>query len=271
MAGARGGLALAFVRLVCDVQPRWFVWENVPGILSSAWGNDFADFLLAFRNIGYHVGYRVLDAQYFGVPQRRRRVFVVGYFGDWRPAAAVLFEPGCLRRDTAAGKKKKAEVAGTFKACAGSDIRPADHVTSAYGGGNTGGEILVSTTLTTHAARIDFDTDTFIMAHTLRGDGHDASEDGTGRQNLVATGRKTLKLTDYRVRRLTPRECERLQGFPDDYTLVPYNRSARREGRLKCADSPRYRALGNSMAVNVMSWIGKRIGDYAAMFSLPAS
>jgi DNA (cytosine-5)-methyltransferase 1 len=119
MAGERGKLALAFVDLVRAVSPRWIVWENVPGVLSSGYGNDFADFLLAFRQCGYHVGYRVLDAQYFRVPQKRRRVFLVGYFGDWRPAATVLFDPSCLRRGTLPSRQKKTEIAGTLEGCAG--------------------------------------------------------------------------------------------------------------------------------------------------------
>ncbi len=79
------------------------------------------------------------------------------------------------------------------------------------------------------------------VAHALRGEGFDASEDGTGRGTPLVP-------VDWRVRRLTPRECERLQGFPDDYTAIP-----------GAKDSPRYAALGNSMAVNVMRWIGQRI------------
>lgn len=88
----RGNLALEFCRLAQREQPRWIVWENVPGVLSSSGGRDFGSILGALEDLGYGLAYRVLDAQYFGVAQRRRRVFVVGYLGDWRPAAAVLFE-----------------------------------------------------------------------------------------------------------------------------------------------------------------------------------
>ena len=375
MAGKRGGLALKFVDLVQAVSPRWVVWENVPGVLSSDGGNDFADFLLAFRKCGYHVAYRVLDAQFFGVPQRRRRVFLVGYFGDWRPAAAVLFEPGCLRGHSPPRRKKKADVAGTLKGCAGNsgaqnsaeyaaggylqvtqaltgrlgDGGPGDNKArggfsvAAFGGGNTGGEISVSTSLSAHGGRIGFDTETF-LAHSLRAEGFDASEDGTGRQNLVLAfhgsqdpdvsgdvthpcgrnggrevciafaerGRKegrTLEVQEglayaltnpgsggraysrqvldqaMRVRRLTPKECERLQGFPDDYTVLKdypswrdvdegespealkaagYRVRQTKKGkwRVNDPDGPRYRALGNSMPVPVMRWIGERIERY---------
>ena len=90
----RGNLALHFLRIVDEIRPTWFLFENVPGLLSSDDGRDFAAFLRQVEEIGYGCAYRVLDAQYFGVPQRRRRVFVVGHIdGDWRRAAAVLFEP----------------------------------------------------------------------------------------------------------------------------------------------------------------------------------
>jgi DNA (cytosine-5)-methyltransferase 1 len=97
MEDERGQLTLEFVRLAARLRPRWIVWENVPGVLSSGGGRDFGSFLGALGQLGYGYAYRVLDAQYFGVAQRRRRVFVVGYFGDWRRAAAVLFERESVR------------------------------------------------------------------------------------------------------------------------------------------------------------------------------
>src|SRR5579862_6851694 len=96
MADARGGLALEFLRIAKGKKPRWIVWENVPGVLSAQKGQAFGSFLGALVELGYGFGYRVLDAQNFGVPQRRRRVFVVGHLGNWRPAAAALFEEECL-------------------------------------------------------------------------------------------------------------------------------------------------------------------------------
>ena len=92
LADPRGNLALVYLRIADEKRPRWLIWENVPGVLSSNGGRDFGSFLGALGQLGYGFAYRVLDAQYFGVPQRRRRVFVVGYLGDWRPPAAVLFE-----------------------------------------------------------------------------------------------------------------------------------------------------------------------------------
>ncbi len=114
VAGKQGGLGdprsalcLAYCRLLETMRPRWFVWENVPGVFSTNGGEDFRAFLRKIDEIGYSCAWRVLDAQYIrvdgyprAVPQRRRRVFVVGYLGEWQYPAKVLFEPGCLRRDS---------------------------------------------------------------------------------------------------------------------------------------------------------------------------
>jgi len=95
----RGNLALTYCGILDKFRPKWFVWENVPGVLSSNGGRDFGSFLGALVELGYGCTYRVLDAQYFGVAQRRRRVFVVGHLGDWKPTAEVLFESESLQRE----------------------------------------------------------------------------------------------------------------------------------------------------------------------------
>jgi len=231
LADERGNLALEYLRLAQRLRPRWILWENVPGVLSSGDGRDFGSFLGGLAKLGYGFAYRVLDAQYFGVPQRRRRVFVVGYLGDWRRAAAVLFEPASLRGDSAPRREAGERVAPTVARGSpggrtyGLDAHTCDSLV-AFGGNNTSGPIDVATALNachTASGRQDFETETFI-AHTLRA----------------------------AVRRLTPREAERLQGFPDDYTLIPWRNST-------SLDGPRYKAIGNSMAVPVMRWIGCRI------------
>ena len=107
LADPRGNLCLTFLGLADKVKPKWILWENVPGVLSSNGGRDFASFLTALGQLGYGWAYRVLDAQYFGVPQRRRRVFVVACLGDWESAAKVLFESDCLSRDTKKGTSKR--------------------------------------------------------------------------------------------------------------------------------------------------------------------
>jgi len=109
MADARGNLALEYLRLAERLRPRWLVWENVPGVLSSGDGRDFGAFVGGLAELGYGWAYRVLDAQYFGLAQRRKRVFVVGCLGDWRRAAAVLFEPASLRWHPAPGREAAAK------------------------------------------------------------------------------------------------------------------------------------------------------------------
>jgi DNA (cytosine-5)-methyltransferase 1 len=349
------------------------VWENVPGVLSADGGRAFGSLLGGLAELGYGFAYRVLDAQYFGLAQRRQRVFVVGCLGDWRRAAAVLFERESLSGHPAPRREAGQSVATSLAA-------------RTRGGGGLGtdaecdGALIPERSLCLNGGgmgRIDAESETLIptggffdVAHSIRADGFDASEDGTGRgtpivpivapcltQNygkqpnnsdtgagpmLVAFSVKdhgadagelaptlragghhkshanagvmpaiafaenqrgelvtndtmgALKVgggkpgqgypavafnayqrtvsdlpgpltagdnrklergvmgTAMQVRRLTPRECERLQGFPDDYTLIPYR------GKL-AADGPRYKALGNSMAVPVMQWIGRRI------------
>jgi DNA (cytosine-5)-methyltransferase 1 len=107
----RGNLALVYCGILDHFRPQWFVWENVPGVLSSNGGRDFGSFLGALAELGYGFAYRVLDAQYFGVAQRRRRVFVVGYLGDWRPAAEVLFERESVCGNPARSREKRQEAA----------------------------------------------------------------------------------------------------------------------------------------------------------------
>ena len=114
LADPRGNLALHFLRIVDDLRPRWVVWENVPGVLSSSGGRDFGSFLGALGQLGYGFAYRVLDAQYFGVAQRRRRVFVVGYIGGWRGAAAVLFDTESLRGNPPPSREAGQRTAGTL-------------------------------------------------------------------------------------------------------------------------------------------------------------
>jgi site-specific DNA-cytosine methylase len=107
----RGGLMLTFLEIAQRQRPRWIVWENVPGVLSSHGGRDFGAFLGALGDLGYGWAYRVLDAQWFGVAQRRRRVFVVGCLGDGAAAATVLFESESVCRNPAPSREKGQGVA----------------------------------------------------------------------------------------------------------------------------------------------------------------
>jgi DNA (cytosine-5)-methyltransferase 1 len=198
-------------------------------------GRDFGSFLGAVAQLGYGFAYRVLDAQWFGVAQRRRRVFVVGYFGDWRPAAAVLFEHQSLRRNTAPSREKGQTIAPT--------------VVSGPPFSRTENE------------RVECDAIVATVAAFKGGQGSGAG--GIGYSEHVAPtlpasdggNRTPTLLNGMAVRRLTPVECERLQGFPDNYTEIPWR------GKTETPDGPRYKALGNSMAVPVMKWIGEGIDD----------
>lgn len=279
LADERGNLALEYLRLARRLRPTWVLWENVLGVLSSNRGRDFGAFLGGLAQLGYGFAYRVLDAQHFGVPQRRRRVFVVGYLGDWRRAAAVLFERESLLGNAAPRRK------------AGDSIAPTLTCGSAGGGKAPGlstddAGLPVAKCLTAHpGGRHDLGNENFVV-HTTRVS-HDTGEDGTGRgtppppcafqwqasdsvglsvsEHVVPTldKSKTPAVFTHGVRRITPVEAERLQGFPDDWTRVPHRGKP-------ASDGPRYKALGNSMAVPCMAWIGRRIAAQAADIAAPA-
>lgn len=412
---SRSALCLAYCGLLETMRPRWFVWENVPGVFSTNQGDDFRAFLGKIDEIGYSCAWRVLDAQYVrvdgyprAIPQRRRRVFVVGHLGDWRYPASVLFEPGCLPGDTPPRRVKGAGVARSLTASTGGASRKEQQHTFISGDGRplnalgVNGLVMdtefwngedVSTTLTeafaddrmpdkgklpcvicragdmanaetgvnvgtTLLAR-QYKSPPFVCAHetgqgywqdgdiagTLRAEGENrpsrpsniicagfsggqGEKAGTGGCNLPLVQEcfpinsmiigKNVKVGDRQttgignngdplptissahhhavavaeniigrkentgangtgaqvelaytqnatgvmgvsvntsVRRLLPTECERLMGFPDNWTRIPW----RGKSAEDCPDSPRYKACGNSMCVNVMRWIGMRI------------
>jgi DNA (cytosine-5)-methyltransferase 1 len=289
LADPRGNLMLTYLAIAERFAPRWLVWENVPGVLSSNGGRDFGTLLGGLAELGYGFAYRILDAQHFGVPQRRRRVFVVGHLGDWRPAAAVLFERESLlghpapRRET--GKGITRAIAPSLTSSYGKQpdssdtnagpmlipmIAPTLSARTKGGGGLgtdfecDGGLIpQVARALTTSNQRIDAETETetetLLVAQALnirgREGGGTAELSGDVATALRASqggGDKLHAMIGSAVRRLTPCECERLQGFPDDYTAITVRGKP-------AADGPRYKALGNSMAVPVMAWLGSRI------------
>ena len=379
----RGNLMLTYLAIAAQYRPKWLVWENVPGVLSSNRGRDFGSFLGALGQCGYGFAYRVLDAQFYGVPQRRRRVFVVGHIGDWRRAAAVLFERESLSGHPAPSKKARQETAGTVTTRArsgGAGGKPdgaavnhfvptvAGSLDTQCGGGKlthqsaTNGHLIlekdVMGTLTARmfaalgardveegalhavafdaynqqttgnvskpvAARSDQDTASVIAfgaqnraaqgdsvstqvtptldksktpavvyqdsefgvqeyptAGTLRAgripehqmvlpavaigidNDHNAAVELIGPLTRGPQGSpRNAVMQASAVRRLTPVECERLQGFPDNYTQIPW----RNKPAENCPDGPRYKAMGNSMAVPVMRWIGERISMVDAL------
>ncbi|MGP1474123.1 MAG: DNA cytosine methyltransferase [Treponema sp.] len=224
IAGKRGGLCdergqlmYSYLGIVEKYKPRWILWENVPGVLSSGGGADFSELLSGLEKCGYGWAYRVLDAQYFGIPQRRRRVFVVGHINNRTDLAAkVLFEPESVSRNIAPSGKTKQVFAVKAKRSIG---YTSVFTESSFGGYRKG----------------------FGM---LRASG-----------GAIGGGSEMLITQNNTVRKLTPLECERLQGFPDGWTRIAY----RGKSADKCPDSLRYKAIGNSMAVPVMRWIGERI------------
>ena len=356
----RGNLMLTYLAIAARYRPRWLAWENVPGVLSSNGGRDFGTFLWALGELGYGFAYRTLDAQYFGVSQRRRRVFVVGYLGDWKRAGAVLFERHSLSGNTAPRREKRQETpgftstsfgeygegVGTVRAAGGDlgggsetlvpDVCPAlstdlekqvsnQMIANAEAFFHTVAERDVTGTITAKGMQALGARDieegvvhpVFIPAHEKVGTltasygmggidietkpvvfgAQNSSKQGLSASTEVSPtldrsktpavtygipgnwiGRKpenggnattpmhnvAPNLTsadrhgvahDMKVRRLTPIECERLQGFPDNFTQIPY----RNKDAEQCPDGPRYKAIGNSMAVPVMKWIGERI------------
>lgn len=224
LAGSRSGMWFEFRRIIALIRPRWICIENVPGLLSSNYGRDMGTIVRGLEKLGYWWSYRVLDAQWFGIPQRRRRVFIVGSLAGPR-TAEVLFESTSMPWDSPPRRSQFQEVAYCVAAGTGG---------SKFGSGRQGQDTFVceiASTLT-HGAKSGRrkECDWNLVASTLSSNGHDSSEDGTR----------------MRVRRLTPVECERLQGFPDDWTAGH-------------SDSARFRMLGNAVAVPVARWIAERI------------
>lgn len=284
----RGNLMLTYLAIAERFRPRWLVWENVPGVLSSNGGRDFGTFLGALVELGYGFAFRILDAQWFGVAQRRRRVFVVGCFRDTTSSAKVLFESESLQRHLTpmretrkgvagnvtpsstiwrAGDNANAEVcidhAGTLNCNKGQrggliafhptqDPISSENISHTLGTGSKSGNATV-------AVAIPISTQNAIGRLNGRDDwplgifkdGDPAPTLSKSHGHAVCTD----ILHPTAVRRLTPTECERLQGFSDGYTAIPW----KKKPADQCPDGPRYKALGNSMAVPVMRWIGERI------------
>ena len=284
MADERGNLALEYLKLAQRKRPRWLVWENVPGVLSSDGGRDFGAFLGGLVECGYGFAYRVLDAQYFGVAQRRRRVFVVGYLGDWRRAAAVLFERESLLGNPAPSREEGEKVApavttGPPFSRTGNERVKCEAIVPVQIGSGSDPQLMATLCakdsdkwgcnqwVNEGKAVIGFQSTAnavAIQAQALKEkqpDGQGFGVDDSGVSYTLTAGDRHAVSQGLSVRRLTPTECERLQGFPDNFTQIPY----RGKPAEKCPDGPRYKALGNSMAVPCMAWIGERIQQVEAI------
>jgi len=228
LADPRGNLALVFLAVADRLKPKWIIWENVPGALSSNGGEDFSTILWALAEIGYCCAWRVLDARHFGIPQRRRRIWLVGYrnpvtgLGDWRPPAEALFdEQPVLGHHPNIGTEEK-DGSISADACAEEMLR----IPVAFQPGNL--------------RRKAGSDPSFEVFPTLKA--------GIGDQSPHVAWNGV-------ARRLSAREVERVQGFPDDWTMIGWKGKSSEE----CPDEPRYTAVGNSMAVPCVRWVGSRI------------
>ena len=231
LAGERGNLTLEFVRLAQRKRPRWVLWENVTGVLSQDGGRAFGALLGGLAELGYGFAYRVLDSQHFGVAQQRRRVFVVGHLGNWRAAAAVLFE-----RESLLGYLAPSDEEG--QAIADDAV---EAFTAEGGRAISFTKSCIGKTINNQTPLIAYG----IKAGNMTSNGWGIAEE---RSHAFNTGdRHAVAYADV-LRRFTPLEVERLFGFPDYYTAV--------DG---LPDGKRYEMLGNSMAVPCMGWLGKRI------------
>ena len=309
---ARGNLSLTFVGIANAIDhvrslrgdaPAIVFWENVPGVLNTK-DNAFGCFLGAlagesepitapgerWSNAGCVFGpqrtvaWRVLDAQYFGVAQRRRRVFVVASARDDINPAEILFEFEGVRRDTPQSRKQGQEIAGTVTARFGNSRNNQEELAPVVGALDTEcggkkmnhqtvdsghivaarlvsfGEYSIDGTASAMKAR-DYKDATDLVAQPMvlmdqGGSVMNVQTDGTvGTLRRETHGHEPAIVQAMAVRRLTPTECERLQGFPDNYSNIPWR------GKAESPDGIRYKALGNSWAVPVVAWIGQRIQD----------
>lgn len=274
LAGKRSGLFYQLARVIEQAQPRWLVLENVPGLLSSNNGYDFYAVQAELVNLGYSLAWRVLDAQFFGVPQRRRRVFIVGCIGDGSPEK-VLFEQESLPRNTQLGGKEREATAAQVSGNVGNSDR--NSINQLYERNFECDFSEKSIAPTVHTLVNKSTTSVVVKIDNTQSNGWGVLEDGTthtlggstdavlsyqpqGRRvnygGVAATltanpngGVKTDPVLSHGVvRRLTPLECERLQGFPDNWTD-------------NCSDTQRYKQTGNAVAVPVVEWILRRLAD----------
>lgn len=223
LRGSKSGLFYEFARLVGEGRPRFFVIENVPGLLSSHEGKDFQIVIQKMAALGYAVGWRVLNSRYFGVPQSRQRVFIVGSYREGRGPLSVLFESECSEGNYPKGRQNGEKSISPFKKVFG-EARGKSPVVHglAY----------------------------CLYACSARHTGTDWS-----RNYVTYPGWGE-------VRRLTPKECEAVMGFPDGWT-IPNEKII----NVDASDSERYHALGNAVTPNVVEWLAGRIKGYLDMIS----
>ena len=249
-----GQLAYEFIKALRVQKPRWFIYENVPGILSNDRGRAFGTLIGEMAKLGYYVSYRVLDAKHW-LPQRRKRVFVVGHSGDWRYPPAVLFERSCLQggiRESAQEKDKNAKItvpsvtsSGPPYSRTGNERVEVDALLLTNAEGSDGA------TLTRSNVGKSLNNQTPLLVFHPRQD----PISSYGETPPCETKGPHAFMDGLRVRRFTPNEVEKLQGFSGTHTLIDW----KNKGKDNCPDTLRYKAIGNSMAVPVVRWLGERI------------
>ncbi len=264
--------AIDYVRFIDGKQPCVLLWENVPGVLSTK-DNAFGHFLAGlaqereplqptggkWTNAGYvhsarSIAWRILDAQYFGLAQRRKRVFVVASARP-RSVAQILIERKSLCGDIETGETARESITAYTESSFGTYIRSAvGGVVTASGGALGGG----SETLVVHGGRENILFDIAHHSDVVRIQDDDTTPTLTARMGTGGNCNGNGFDDSVTVRKLTPQECEKLQGFPPGYTQIPY----RNKSASDCPDSPRYKAIGNSMATPVIKWIGERMINY---------
>ena len=311
LAGKRSGLWNEFHRVIAELHPAWVVIENVPGLLSSNEGRDMGTILWSLGELGYWWAYRSLDAQYDGLAQRRKRVFIVGCLGSRAGATKVLFESESLPGDPPPSRETETKVASLLASGAGTSRQAgtvgvndcksdAQYVVYCLQTSNTKANankkwwkeqayplqtsdipaVAIVNALSSHHQHLDPSQETFVC-NTFNGYTGGADDNDAQGRHLIpmafqskASARNSMNpssvtpsldvgksdgmaaLTRYGVRRLTPIEAERLQGFHDGWTAWGVDGGG---NRVEMSDSARYRMLGNAVAVPVVEWIGRRI------------
>jgi len=254
----RENLALEFVRLTARLRPNYLLWENVEGVLSSNGGMDFGSLIGALGECGYSLAWRVFDAQDFGLPQHRARVFVLGYSGtDLGRVQRILFNTSGLQEHSQKRQTQTEETATNARTRSARSSQPdalalnpkITHTLTTRGLRHCGADeqLIVCDTWNDDITTISPSLHTQSRAQLNLGLSS-ASETHV----LRSTTNLAFRSERYLVRRATPRECERLMGLPDDWTDVPF------EGK-PAPDWLRFRAIGNAMAVPCVRWIGERI------------
>lgn len=306
-SGTRSSLCWEYMRLVAELRPRVILWENVLGCLSTNGGGDFSRLVSEIARLGYGVAWRVLDSQYtrvdcwpVAIPQRRRRVWLVGITdGDLEGACKILFDPACVLGNTPPRRDaRKGTTDSTTPSVGGAYPTITARTNQLTNQGVEGGELVLYNsqydkaypTITNGIQRVGnqaikageliLEPDHATLhdtARCLQGDhdsrasdsanvvitpnAHIAFRASTGPAMNIAIGNNmsptltcgtTMEVcTQHRARRIMPIECERLMGYPDNYTRIPY----RGKPAEQCPDGPRYEACGNGWAINCARWI----------------